>query len=182
MASPAQIEAKRDRARFVAELLTSCTKVSTIVWEVIAKFEVSESTAWADVKYVREKILPSWYAWGDQRIMAIEACSRLEHIADQAIQAGQLRVAVAAIRQMCELQGLNSSQQIAGKRDSLRGELDAMRAKLHDRESKDESDGVHTLSLEGANAVRQIYGLPFYDEKSWAAYKERHVRKAIEVH
>lgn len=181
MASPKQDEAKRERAKLVAERLTSCTKVSAIVWEVCETFSVCESTAWADVKYVREKILPSWYAWGDQRIMAIEACSRLEHIADQALKAGQLRVAVAAIRQMCELQGLNSSQQIAGKRDSLRGELDAMRAKLTERDEGQSSDSSR-LSLEGFNSVRAIYGLPQFTEQSFADYKARHVRGSIEVH
>lgn len=181
VASPAQVEAKRNRAQFVAELLTACTKVSAIVWQVREKFEVSESTAWADIKYVREEILPKWYAWGDQRIMAIEACGRLEHIADKAIQGGQLRVAVAAIRQMCELQGLNSSQQIAGKRDTLRGELDAMRAKLHDRENKDDGD-ANTLSLGGFNEIRRIYGLPQFTEQVFDAYRQRHVRGSIEVH
>lgn len=126
--------ARKARHTVVIEMLTACAPPSRIVWRLTEDFSIAESTAWNDIRYVREEILPSWYQWEDKRQLAIEATAKLEYIATLAIKAGQLREAIAAIKQVCMIQGLNQPVQVVHRSAEF--------------------------GLEAFNAVRQIYSLP----------------------
>lgn len=172
MGNAKQSDDKLRRQALVTDMLTKCYSPGKIAAEVMKEFSCCRATAWNDIKHVRTKVLPSWYQWDDKRTMAIEVAVKLERIACIAITKGNLHVALQALKQYAELAGLNSAQQIAGRKDTLRGELMALRAQLVER-AKEDSDqpGPRQISLEAFNQVRSMYALSTMTRDEFGEYR-----------
>lgn len=147
--------ARKARHALVIEMLTACHQPSRIVWAVAEQHEVAESTVWKDIRYVKKYILPSWYEWEDKRQLAIEAVAKLDRITRLALDTGQLKVAIDAIKQVCALQGLFAPVQVIHR-------------------SAD-------FGIEAFNAVRQIYSLPVLSEDEFEERRQGVKRATVKV-
>lgn len=133
-------EQKRRVAR-VLEMLVGGVPTGDVQREAAKEFGCDERTVRRYITEVRHEILPSWYEWSDQRVLAAEHIAKLERVYARATAKGDLRTAVAALRQQAEIQGLNAA------------------AKLQ-VEGRVAVDGKVALGVERINDLRAMFGLP----------------------
>ena len=157
---------KRQRIAIVLEMLVACTPVGAIQTKLSKRWGCRSRTIRTYITECRTKILPTWYEWSDQRVVATEMIARLDRIASKAVKARDYQAAVRALRQQAELYGLNSARMIAQERDSLAMQIEQLR--------KSQGEGAPAggnAPMDQANAVRQVYGQRrFENAEEYAAW------------
>ena len=126
---------KRERLARVLEMLVGGVPPGDIRRLQAKEWGCSEQAIGVYITHCRHRIIPSWYEWGDQRVIACELISKLERIHAKAAAKENWTAALRALRQIAELHGLTTSQQQAAK-----------------------SAGSGDAPVEQVNAIRQVYG------------------------
>ena len=145
---------KKRRVGKVLEWLVSGVPYNTIVKMGVDEWGVDERSVSRYIKRAREEVIPTWYEWGNQRVLAAEAIAKAEKLFARAIGKDQLAVALNALKWIGELQGLTVAQQVA-------------------KTNLAEPNARASLSLDSWNSARQLYGLPQWDQTQWDAYHSK---------
>lgn len=146
--------AKKKKLARVLECLIAGMPYGQIVEDCAIEFDCSPRTIKEYITQCRNKVIPNWYSFADQRVLASEAIAKAESLFWKAKNGNQLSVALGCLKWIGELQGLTVAQMVAESAVSQPGY-------------------AASISLDTFNAARRIYGMPEWAPEKWDEFHRR---------
>lgn len=142
---------KKERIGKVLEWLVANKPYGEICTEGAEEWNCTVRAVGKYIQEVRQKIIPTWYQFTEQRILAAEQIAKTENICRRALAKGEHQTALNCLKWIGELQGLTVSQQMAKAQLGEAGEATSM-------------------DFDGFNRARAIYGLPPWSKEKWELF------------